>query len=186
MIGYSASAQKDWKKRLERAIRNQKLGVKDAEFFCFICTNATYASAYVQEQMNKIKGDCLFVVDEAHNFGAENLSRLLNENFRYRLALSATLERHHDEEGTQKLYDYFGEKCIEYTLERAIDEGKLTRYKYYPVIVELTVDEQKEYYHLTKEIIKCLKRDKHGKIVLSERGKKLCLKRARLDPPPVK
>ena len=180
IIGYSASAQKDWKKRLERAIRNQKLGVKDAEFFCFICTNATYASAYVQEQMNKIKGDCLFVVDEAHNFGAENLSRLLNENFRYRLALSATLERHHDEEGTQKLYDYFGEKCIEYTLERAINEGKLTRYKYYPVIVELTEDEQKEYYHLTKEIIKCLKRDKHGKIVLSERGKKLCLKRARL------
>ncbi len=180
IIGYSASSQKDWKTRLEKAIRNQKLGVKDSEFFCFICTNATYSSAYVQEQMNKIKGDCLFVVDEAHNFGAENLSKLLNENFQYRLALSATLERHHDEEGTQKLYDYFGEKCIEYTLERAINEGKLTRYKYYPVVVELTEDEQKEYYHLTKEIIKCLKKDEHGKVTLSERGKKLCLKRARL------
>ncbi len=180
IVGYSASSQKDWKKRLEKAIRNQKLKVKDAEFFCFISTNATYSSNYVQEQLNKIKGDCLFVVDEAHNFGASYLSELMNEKFQYRLALSATLERHHDEEGTQKLYDYFGEKCIEYTLERAIDEGFLTRYKYYPVIVELTNDELRQYYSLTKEIIKCLKRDKNGNIAITEKGKKLCLKRARL------
>ena len=134
IIGYSASSQKDWKTRLERAIRNQKLGVKGKEFFCFICTNATYSSDFVQAQLHKIKGDCLFIVDEAHNFGADYLSRLMIESFNYRLALSATLERHHDEEGTQKLYDYFGEKCIEYDLERAIHEDKLTRYKYYPVI----------------------------------------------------
>lgn len=180
IIGYSASSQKDWKKRLENAIRNQKLAVKGAEFFCFICTNATYASTYVQEQMRKIRGNCLFVVDEAHNFGAANLSKLLNDTFQYRLALSATLERHHDEEGTQKLKDYFGEKCIEYTLERAIEEEKLTRYKYYPIMIELTDDEQRQYFALTKEIGKCLKVDKNGKTALTEKGKKLCLKRARL------
>ena len=49
IIGYSASSQKDWKTRLERAIRNQKLGVKGKEFFCFICTNATYSSEFVTE-----------------------------------------------------------------------------------------------------------------------------------------
>lgn len=180
IIGYSASSQKDWKTRLERAIRNQKLGVKGKEFFCFICTNATYSSDFVQAQLHKIKGDCLFIVDEAHNFGADYLSRLMIESFNYRLALSATLERHHDEEGTQKLYDYFGEKCIEYDLERAIHEDKLTRYKYYPVVVCLTEDELKKYYDLTASICKCLKKDKHGKITLTEQGKRLCLIRARL------
>lgn len=180
IIGYSSSSQKDWKKRLEKAIRNQKLKVKGYEFFCFICTNATYSSAFVQEQMNKIKGNVLFMVDEAHNFGASNLSKLMNERFQYRLALSATLDRHHDEEGTNKLYEYFGEKCITYDLERAIREHKLTPYKYYPIIVNLTDSELKKYYQLTEQIIHEMKKDKHGIIALTEKGKRLCLRRARL------
>ena len=180
IIGYSASGQKDWKTRLERAVRNQKLGVKGKEFFCFICTNATYSSNFVQTKKKKKKGDCLFIVDEAHNFGADYLSRLMIDSFNYRLALSATLERHHDEEGTQKLRDYFGAKCIEYDLEMAIREDKLTRYKYHPIIVSLTDEELKKYYDLTAAICKCLKKDKHGKITLNEQGKRLCLQRARL------
>lgn len=180
IIGYSASCQKDWRKRLENAIRNQKLKVKGAEFFCFICTNATYSSDFVQETLDKIKGDCLIVVDEAHNFGSENLRVLLNPKFNYRLALSATLERHNDDEGTQSLYNYFGEKCIEYSLEKAIDNGYLTKYKYYPVIVSLTDDELAEYYSLTQSIRQCVKKGKNGKSMLSERGKRLALKRARL------
>ena len=136
IIGYSASSQKDWKRRLEDAIRDQKLKVRNKEFFCFICTNATFSSDFVQTQIHKIRGNALLVVDEAHNFGAEYLSKLLSEKFTYRLALSATLERHNDEEGTAKLFSYFGEKCIEYSLDRAIEEKKLTRYKYYPIICE--------------------------------------------------
>lgn len=180
IIGYSASNQKDWKKRLEKTIRNQKLKVKGYDFFCFVCTNATYSSTFVQEQMNKIKGNVLFMVDEAHNFGASNLSKLMNEKFQYRLALSATLERHNDEEGTKKLYEYFGEKCITYNLERAINEHKLTPYKYYPVIVNLTDLELKKYYQLTEQIIREIKKDKHGNISLTEKGKRLCLTRSRL------
>ena len=124
IIGFSSSPQKDWKNRLEDAIRDQKLKVKRREFFCFICTNATFSSDFVQTQISKIRGNALLVVDEAHNFGAENLSQYMTENFNYRLALSATLDRHGDPEGTQKLLDYFGERCITYTLDRAIEEGK--------------------------------------------------------------
>lgn len=180
IIGYSASCQKDWRKRLENAIRNQKLRVKGADFFCFICTNATYSSEFVQNTLDKIKGDCLIVVDEAHNFGSENLRVLLKPKFNYRLALSATLERHNDDEGTQSLYNYFGEKCIEYSLEKAIDNGYLTKYKYYPIFVNLTDNELAEYYSLTKSIRQCVKKGKNGKSTLSERGKRLALKRARL------
>ena len=180
IIGYSASSQKDWKERLEKAIRYQKIGTKNREFFCFICTNASFAKQGLQDILGKIKGNKLIVVDEAHNFGSRSLKATLNDTYNFRLALSATLERHHDEEGTQSLYDFFGYKCIEYTLERAIEEDKLTRYKYYPVIVNLTDDELTQYYDYTKKIGKCLTSGKNGKHTLNELGKRLCLARARL------
>lgn len=144
IIGYSSSSQKDWKKRLSQAVRDQKLR-PDKKFFCFVCTNATFTSQIVQEQISKIKSPVLLLVDEAHNFGARSLSKLLDDRFEYRLALSATLERHRDEEGTAALYNFFGKKCIEYSLERAIKEDKLTPYKYHPVLVYLNEEELEHY-----------------------------------------
>ena len=180
IVGYSGSSQKNWKNKLQKAIFNQKLKVKNQEFLCFICTNATFSSEYVQNQVVKIHSDALLVVDEAHNFGAEGLRKTLTDVFNYRLALSATFERHNDEIGTQFLLEYFGSKCIEYPLERAIDEKKLTPYKYFPILVTLTRDELKEYQQLSYEISKCIIKGKDGKIKLNERGKRLALQRARL------
>ena len=179
IIGYSSSSQKDWKRRLSKAVLDQKIR-KDKKFFCFVCTNATFTNAYVQEQISKIKSPVLLVVDEAHNFGARSYARLLDDRFTYRLALSATLERHRDEEGTELLYNFFGKKCIEYTLERAIKEDKLTRYKYYPVLVYLNEDELTGYEQLSYEMSKCLIKDKNGRYKLNKRGEILALKRARI------
>lgn len=180
IIGFSAAAYKDYPKKLESAILDQKLGVRNKEFFCFICTNATFSLDKVQSMLSKICKDTLLLIDEAHNFGAERLSNLLSERYNYRLALSATLERHNDEEGTAKLYNFFGDKCINYPLEKAINEGKLTEYKYYPIITTLSEVELAEYSQLSYEISKCVIYDKKGKHRLSERGKHLALKRARL------
>ena len=179
IIGYSSSPQKDWKKRLSKAVLDQKIR-KDKRFFCFTCTNATFANPFVQEQISKIKSPVLLVVDEAHNFGARSYARLLDDRFTYRLALSATLERHRDEEGTELLYSFFGKKCIEYPLERAIDEKKLTPYKYYPVLVYLNEDELSGYEQLSYEMSKCIIKGKNGKYKLSKRGEILALKRSRI------
>lgn len=180
IIGYSSSSQKNWHKILEDAIRDQKLKVRNKEFFCFVCTNATFSLAKVQHTLYKIRSDILLIVDEAHNFGAERLSSFLTEQYNYRLALSATLERHNDEEGTARLCNFFGEKCIEYSLERAINEGKLTKYKYFPILTTLSSLELAEYSQLSYEISKCLIMDKYGSRKLNEKGKRLALKRARL------
>lgn len=179
IIGFSSSPQRDWKQRLSKAVRDQKLRV-DKSFFCFVCTNATFTNKDVQEQINKIRSPILLVVDEAHNFGAASYARLLDERFTYRLALSATLERHRDEEGTALLYHFFGKKCIEYTLERAIKEDKLTPYKYYPVVVHLNEDELEKYEQLSYEMSKCIIKGKNGKIKLNKHGEILALKRARV------
>lgn len=179
IIGHSDSPQKDWKKRLDRAIRNQKIR-RSKEFFCFVCTNATFASAAVQEQIGKIQASVLLVVDEAHNLGAKKYIKLLDDRFKYRLALSATLDRHRDEEGTALLHNFFGEKCIEYSLEQAIDEDKLTRYKYFPVVVYLTEEELRQYEEISYKMAQCLIKGKNGKLKLSKQGEFLAMKRARM------
>lgn len=179
IIGYSSSAQKDWKKRLAKAVRDQKLR-RDKRFFCFICTNATFTNAYVQEQITKIRSSVLLVVDEAHNFGARSLSRFLDDRFTYRLALSATLERHRDEEGTAALCNFFGKKCIEYSLKRAIDEGKLTPYKYHPILVHLNDEELQVYEQLSLELSKHVKKGRNGKMKLDSYGEILAIKRSRV------
>lgn len=179
IIGYSSSPQKNWRQLLSKAVRDQKIRA-DKSFFCFICTNATFTNSYVQEQINKIKLPILLVVDEAHNFGAASYSRLLDNRFTYRLALSATLERHRDEEGTAILHEFFGKKCIEYSLERAIHENKLTPYKYYPVVVHLNDDELLSYEQLSYEMAKCIIMGKNGRYKLNKYGEILALKRARI------
>ena len=179
IIGYSSSPQKDWKKRLAKAVRDQKLR-RDKSFFCFVCTNATFTNTTVQDELSKIQSPVLLVVDEAHNFGARSYTRLLDDRFTYRLALSATLDRHRDDEGTAILYNFFGKKCIEYSLEKAIDEDKLTKYKYYPIQVYLNEDELQRYEQKSYEMSKCLTKGKDGKYKLNKRGEILAMDRARI------
>ena len=177
IIGHSSSQQKDFKQRFKMAIMDYNLGVRD--FFCFVCTNATFASEYIQTQIKSLRGNTLLVVDEAHNFGAENLKKTLTDKFKYRLALSATLERHGDNEGTQALLDYFGKKCIEFSLDEAIEQNFLTPYEYYPIIIYFTEEELEKYHVFSKEISKCIIK-KNGKFKLSDRGKIIAQQRSRL------
>ena len=179
IIGYSNSPQKDWKKRLVKAVRDQKLR-RDKSFFCFICTNVTFTNLMVQEELSKIQSPILLVVDEAHNFGAKSYIKLLDDRFMYRLALSATLDRHHDEEGTAFLYEYFGKKCIEYSLNKAIEEDKLTKYKYHPIVVYLNEEELQQYVQKSYEMSKCLIKGKDGKHRLNKHGEILAMERARI------
>ena len=180
IIGYSTSSQVDWKERLKRSIRDQKIRPDEKGFFCFVTTNATFKSTFVQEQIKNIQTDCLLVGDEAHNAGAESFKKILDSKYRYRLALSATIDRFGDGEGTQFLHDYFGEICISYGLERAIEEKKLTPYKYYPIIVYLTDKEFSEYKLLSNEIRLHTKVLKNAQVKLDAYGELLAIKRSRI------
>lgn len=178
IIAYSESEDKNYKRKIKDAVLNYNLGV--ISYFCMITTNATYRTEFIQSKIVKLKKDTLIIVDEAHNFGSANLQDKLLNNFKYRLALSATLDRHNDEIGTSALYNYFGEKCIEYTLGRAIKEKKLTPYYYYPIPVYLSRDELERYKVLSREIGKNIIKTASGRTKLTEHGKMLTLKRARL------
>lgn len=177
IIGYSGSSYTNYKRELKNRIFN--FNYKITDFFCFITTNASFMSKAINGEIRKLTQDTILVVDEAHNFGAKNLQNTLQQDFTYRLALSATLERQGDEDGTTVLKNFFGNKCIEYGLERAIAEKKLTPYYYYPVIVYLTDEELEKYQLYTSKIIQNIVRRKY-KTIVTNLAKEFMLKRARL------
>lgn len=177
IIGYSTSPQKHWKKNLEQAVRSFIMKVSD--HFCFVTTVDSMKTKAVYDQISKLSLDTVFVVDEAHNAGAESTRKYLPEQIPFRLGLSATIDRHNDELGTEALKKYFGKTCITYSLRDAIDNKMLTPYYYHPVVVYLDEDELEDYLNLTALIVRNLS-FKEKKIKISDAVKRLLIKRARI------
>jgi len=179
IIGYSSQQHAHYLTKLKNAVQNYNDGLIDNLFF--ICTNASFMLDKVQDVLSKINNDrILLVADEAHNLGARKIQNCLTERYKYRLALSATIERYRDEEGTKKIFEYFGEKCIEYPMSRAINEDKLTKYKYFPVLVTLDSEEIEEYIKLTKFVKQNSFVNSKGKVELTRKGEMYAIQRARL------
>jgi len=143
----------NWEKELNHAIT---VSLHDKKrLLPILTTTGTYKTKRFQNLIGKLS-NVLLIVDEAHNFGAENIRKLYLKNTRFRLGLSATPKRHMDEEGSQAILDYFGEVIYTYSLKDAINDGNLTPYYYYPVFVNLTSDEEDQYFELTEKIGKMI------------------------------
>ncbi len=173
IICHSDSEQKHWRERLKIAVKS--FNFDEHKSFCAVMTSATFSARSVQDLLKTLKKDAVLVVNEAHNFGAEKLSKCLLQNIPYRLALSATIERYDDAAGTQRIYNYFGKKCIEYTLKDAIKNNMLTPYYYHPVLVSLNAAELENYLNLTAKINKNFHASKENtseyvKILLTKRA----------------
>lgn len=178
IVGYSNPKYKDYKSNLKSMIFDYNDNILD--YFLFITTIQSFRNDDLQGIISEIDGPILLVADEAHNLGSNQIKKVLDDRFKYRMALSATIDRHGDEEGTNFLHNYFGNECINFSLSDAIDAKSLCKYYYYPIITYLDNDAQVEYLRLTKELSNCFIKDKNGGTKFSTRGKILALKRARL------
>ena len=149
----------EWHNRILR------FNAKDADAISLITTYDTFCTEHFQASLSRLQGPTLLIADEAHHFGAEQRRRFYPEQVTKRLALSATPERWHDEIGTTALTDYFGKTVFRLTLAEAIEREILTPYYYYPVLVELTLEEMATYRDLSARIGKLLaqKRDRDDK-----------------------
>lgn len=140
-----------WENEINHALTNS---IHDKKVLIPILTTAgTYKTERFQNQIAKLD-NVLLIVDEAHNFGSKDIRKHYISNTRFRLGLSATPKRHMDDDGSQAILDYFGDVIYTYDLKDAIRDGNLTPYYYYPVFVNLTVDEEEEYYDLSMKISK--------------------------------
>ena len=172
--GYS-----NWGEDLDLAY--SKLSVGIAKDIVIVVSNSTFISEKFQARF-KIAAESsdfshMLIADEMHNLGSEKMQSMLPATVKIRLGLSATPERHGDEEGTKVLFDYFGKIVFEFSLARAIQEKFLTPYDYHPIVVNLTEEEAVSYMELTRQIGRALAGSGDG---LSENAKYLLIKRARL------
>ncbi|MGE6569711.1 DEAD/DEAH box helicase family protein [Shewanella vesiculosa] len=99
--------------------------------------------------------DCpkMLIADEAHNLGAIGFISNLPDFFQLRLALSATIERQYDEEGTERIKNFFGGIVYEFTVEEAI--GKcLVSFDYYTHQIYLNDEEVEKWIEISQKIRK--------------------------------
>jgi superfamily II DNA or RNA helicase len=124
------------------------------------------------------------IADECHNMGSSSLvKRLKDIPYLRRIGLSATPKRQFDDEGNEKLNDFFGSKekyTYEYSMEEAIKNGVLCKYMYYPHVVNLTQEEMDAYVELSERIAKYFNYDKEVFEHIDEKLKMMLLARKRL------
>ena len=106
----------------------------------------------MKHYIKKYEIEVFIIVDEAHGVGASKYQKGLLPCYPYRLGLTATPERHFDDEGTKFVCDYFEGTVCKFTLKQAIKKGFLTEYCYIPHFVSLDGDELERYLDLTKKI----------------------------------
>jgi superfamily II DNA or RNA helicase len=149
-----------WKTEIKHLGKNILFGRNNN--FAIITTYATFKGVKFQSILNEYFvcefNNMILIADEAHNFGAPGFLKVIPSYFNMRIGLSATPERQFDESGNKLLNEYFS--CseegytFEYNMKTAIENGILCRYKYYPVIVNLEIEEQENYLKLSTELLK--------------------------------
>ncbi len=170
-----------WQPRLEEGYQRLAAGLD--QVLAIVSTNATFQGEPFQARLRPrvAAGGIhhLLIADEVHNLGADHARTALPDGILLRLGLSATPERHFDPEGTAAVLKYFEGVVFKYTLPQAIADGRLCRYRYHPVLVDLTDAEADEYLEITNRLAKFF----HGDTAdeeLNQAAMKLLIRRARL------
>ena len=128
----------------------------------------------------KKASDLMLIADEVHNLGSEGFRSHAPDIFKYRLGLSATVERQFDEVGTRFLHTYFGPIVYEYSVEDAIGHC-LVEFDYFVHRIGLLDEEMEEWIDLTYDIRRLsYASDLNDGDPDKERWKRLCLKRRRI------
>ena len=124
--------------------------------FIIICTYASFTRDRFKKYLHKLPKSTVLIADEAHNIGSRTvLETLPKVDVNKKIGLSATPKRVYDPEGTAVMEDFFNDEepyTYSYSMEKAITNGVLCRYDYFPHLVKLTSDELEEYIELTKKI----------------------------------
>ncbi len=159
IIAHSDASNGSWKEKF----RHQMILYRNSpRNMCMVITISSFVSNEVQEWISKID-NLAIVADEAHNMGSASRLKKLPSNAKYRLALSATMDRFKDAMGTIKLREYFGEECIYFSLEDAI--GKfLCNYNYYPIPCTYSETEYSQLVESNEHLDEILRSDVNEKV----------------------
>jgi superfamily II DNA or RNA helicase len=150
------SGRTNWRETLTKLKNDFSFGLE--QNFVLISTYDSFPNQVFQNLLSKLPNDIIIIADEAHNIGSNSVRGAFKKlAFPKRIALSATPKRCYDPEGSLAIEQFFNDKepyCYNFDMERAIKEGYLMRYLYYPRLVFLSSKEMVKYAELTKKLIK--------------------------------
>lgn len=181
-----ASVDKDWEKEIYD-LTSSIYGGKNS--YIIIATYSSFQREKFTQCLPRFNKNTLFIADEAHNVGGIGIRKILDTiPFNKRIGLSATPERIYDEEGEKDLFRFFNDSypyIYQYTMKKAIENGVLCRYFYYPKFITLNSSEQESYNNLSEKISKLYHQlkfcsDKKIKSDLEQQVKFLLLTRKRI------
>ena len=207
----SIKLEGSWTKDLRREIKAINRTTEN-QLTVVVCSHAKFASDELLKNIEKCETPTMLIVDEAHHVGAGSViedddeiitvggaRKGLSEKYDFRLALTATLVRYYDPEGTAYLRNYFTgttnkSTVATFDLRRAINEcsncreskekchcgdfkGYLCAYNYYPYFIELTEDEFDKYKIFTYKAMPYLNSKDPAKISI---GKNYIIQRSRI------
>lgn len=139
----ASSDNPGWRADVLGCIGDLKSGIL-SEMIIFTTFNSFCKDKFVGA-LNLYDGESLLIVDEVHGIGSDEFRLGFNVDYTFKLGLSATPEIEDDFERTNFVFDEFGGIVYEYSLEKAIDNGFLTPYNYYPEFLDLNDEELDDY-----------------------------------------
>ncbi len=147
------SGKQNWRQILKDKIASLEVS-KNGGIAVVITTYKTFSSDKFVRTLGRCCIPAMLVADEVHNAGSPSHAAGLVDAYKYRLGLSATLERYFDPEGTKFVRQFFGETVYEMDLKCAIENGFLVGYHYHPIITDLNAEEYESYRAYTATIAK--------------------------------
>lgn len=160
------SSNPGWKDELADCLLD--INNRISEKLIVLTTHATFPAEDFIKIIRISNEEKFVIVDEVHGIGAPERRYGLIEDYHFRLGLSATSKRWFDIEGTERLFEYFGNTVFEFSLKDAIEminpstgETYLVPYEYKPYFIELTDAELEKYDVETKKIAKAYHRAKN-------------------------
>ena len=175
------SSKSNWERELSGLLTFIRFG--GAQSFILVCTYASFYRQKFQSFFKKLPDDTILIADEGHAIASPKVLEVLPQvHLSKRIGLSATPKRVYDPVGTAAMEAFFQDSepyTYSFSMERAIDEGVLCQYKYFPHLVSLTPPELEEYIRISKKL-RTLFDFKTGKFKESDMVEKLLLARKRV------
>lgn len=151
-----SSENPQWEQQVKHAII-QKRYEPDRQIV-IISTIASFKMARFMAAIRKSKDDKLLIVDEAHRF-TDRPDELKND-FQYMLGLSATPFSGTSAQKGLDLMAFFGGQVFNLPIETALEHGFLVPYRYYPIYVYATEEEEGKFRYHSQKILSCFKNNR--------------------------
>ena len=150
---------------------------EDNDVICVAVYDTFFSKMY--HRIQKI-APLFIIVDEAHNLTAGNLNLLKQLNPKYKLGLSATIQRFTESESKAIAQFFTPGETFYFGIEDAINNDFLSKYEYHPIFVRLTEAENEKFLHKSKLLAQELNRVERDEEAIDKlrRERSLILKQA--------